>query len=433
MRYQSWGRYPRLSQTSHRLTSRHIPLPPLQPALPFGNGRSYGDSCLAPNAGYLLDARPLNRFIAFDRTTGRLRAEAGVLLSEVIDLALPQGFFLPVTPGSRFVTLGGAIANDVHGKNHHRAGSFGHHIRQFELLRSDGQRLVCSPRSNADWFAATVGGLGLTGLITWVELDLKPVGSPSMQVETTRFRELGEFHDLCQASDARFEYTVAWIDCLATGRQVGRGLFMAGNHGSALRRPLAQPPRWTLSMPMTPPMSLVNSLSLRAFNAAYYRKQWADVTRTTQHVLPFFYPLDEILHWNRLYGPKGFLQYQSVVPWEHWRSAVSEQLARIAQSGAGSFLAVLKAFGAHPSVGALSFPRPGVTLALDFPFQGQRTLDLLDQLDEVVAQAGGAIYPAKDARWSGTRFKAAYPQWEQVEAKRDPQFMSHFWQRVMAT
>ena len=370
---ESWGRYPKATPAKvTRLTDRNAPLPQSDlPLLVFGNGRSYGDVCLN-DGGHLLLGRGLDRFIAFDAAQGILRAEAGVLLSEILDLIVPQGWFLPVTPGTRFVTLGGAVANDVHGKNHHRAGTFGHHVRAFELVRSDGSRRLCSPSENPDWFAATIGGLGLTGLITWVEIQLRAIAGPWIQAESRRFANLSEFFALSAAADTEHEFTVAWVDCAASGRDLGRGILLSGDFAPASagsgKRPKAH---GLLNVPFTPPVSLINPLSLRVFNALYYRKPEG---RFLTHYEPFFYPLDAIGHWNRIYGPKGFLQYQCVLPPQVAEPALSELLARIAKSGQGSFLAVLKRFGEKPAVGMLSFPRPGVTIALDFPFIGNQTL-----------------------------------------------------------
>ncbi len=428
-RLESWGRYPQATPAKvTRLTNRQAPLPASDlPLLVFGNGRSYGDVCLN-DGGHLLLGRGLDRFIAFDCETGVLRAEAGVLLSEILDLIVPQGWFLPVTPGTRFVTLGGAVANDVHGKNHHRAGSFGHHVRAFELVRSDGSRRVCSPNENPEWFAATLGGLGLTGLITWVEIQLRAIEGPWIQAESRRFANLREFFELAEVSDREHEFTVAWVDCAATGTALGRGILLSGDFAPAA----AGQGKWPkahglLTVPFTPPLSLINRFSLKAFNALYARKPEG---RFLTHYEPFFYPLDAIGHWNRIYGPKGFLQYQCVLPPETAEPALTELLARIAKSGQGSFLAVLKRFGDQPSLGMLSFPRPGVTIALDFPMRGTKTLRLMEELDEVVAEAGGALYPAKDARMSVAMFLSAYARLEAFKAFVEPMLLSSFWKRM---
>jgi len=426
---QSWGRYPRASQRLSPLRDLSRPLPAGEGALlPYGNGRSYGDSCLNPD-GTLLQTRGLDRFIAFDADSGVLRCEAGVTLAEIIDLALPRGWFLAVTPGTRHVTVGGAIANDVHGKNHHGWGNFGHHLRCFELLRSDGSRRVCAP--GEDWFAATVGGLGLTGVVTWAELQLRRVAGPWLDAETIRFGSLDEFFAVSVESASTHEYTVAWIDCLARGAALGRGHFIrAGHADDATPDPQTAAARPTLSIPLTPPLSLVNRLSLRPFNWFYYHRQRAPRQRARVGYRSYFYPLDGIGEWNRMYGPRGFLQHQCVLPPARARDGIAAMLAQISRSGRGSFLAVLKEFGARSSLGMLSFPREGTTLALDFPNQGADTFALLERLDAIVAEAGGAIYPAKDARMSAALFRAGYPRWREFQDYVDPQFSSGLWRRV---
>lgn len=435
-RYQSWGRYPDLPQTALPLQWASEPLPLAQSGgrnlLPFGNGRSYGDSCLN-QGGLLLDARGLDRFLAFDPTTGLLRCEAGVLLSDILRLVTPRGWFLPVTPGTRYITLGGAIANDVHGKNHHRSGTFGRHLRRFELLRSDGGRLICSPSENADWFRASIGGLGLTGVILWAEIALRAVSNPYIDVETIRYANLDEFFQLSADSDEDFEHTVSWLDCMASGRHTGRGLFMRGNHAAALCRERPAEPRGQVNFPLDIPFSLINKASLKLFNTLYYRKMRQRRQRGISHYQPFFYPLDAIGHWNRIYGRKGFMQYQCVLPFADGSAAVRELLGRIAAAGAGSFLAVMKVFGSASSPGLLSFPRPGVTIALDFPNHGNKTLALLEALDQVTIAAGGAVYPAKDARMSAAAFQQYFPQWTELQPYIDPRFSSSFWRRVTET
>lgn len=428
---QSWGRYPRAGHIDVVLHDRLRGIPGFAGnALPYGNGRSYGDSCQNPG-GTLLRARGMDRFIAFDPASGRLQCEAGVTLQEIIALVLPQGWFLPVTPGTSQVTVGGAIANDVHGKNHHRSGSFGHHVVAFELLRSDGSRRLCQADDDAQgWFAATVGGLGLTGLLTWAELQLRRVPGTSLEVENIRFGALDDFFALSQASTATHEYSVAWIDCLARGRNLGRGHFTRANHAAQLADERPPAPRRKLGMPLTPPLSLVNRLTLRPFNALYYWRQLSQRRRSVTHVLPFFHPLDSIAHWNRMYGPAGFLQYQCVLPPAAAADGVTALLQEIARSGQGSFLAVLKQFGQMPARGMLSFPRPGTTLALDFPNTGPGVFQLLQRLDRIVDAAGGALYPAKDARMSAQSFQRAYPHWQAFSQFLDPRFSSGFWRRV---
>jgi len=432
-RYESWGRYPRTKQESVQLRWACAPLPIRSATdkalLPYGNGRSYGDSCLN-DGGLLLDARGLDRFIAFDPATGVLACEAGVLLSEILQLVVPRGWFLPVTPGTQFVTVGGAIANDVHGKNHHRSGTFGSHVRRFELLRSDGARLICSPEENSEWYRATIGGLGLTGLVLWAEVALRPMANPYMNVETIRYERLDEFFAISRSSDQDFEYTVAWLDCMARGNKLGRGIFMRANHAPALCRTRPRERRRRLKMPIDIPFSLVNKVSLEVFNWLYYHKAPRYRTREIVHCAPFFYPLDAIGGWNRIYGSKGFMQYQCVIPFTDGPGAVRELLKRIAASGAGSFLSVIKVFGNKPSPGMMSFPRPGVTIALDFSNHGDRTLRLLEDLDEIVGDANGAVYAAKDARMSAASFDRYYPNWQEFAPFIDPRFSSSFWRRV---
>ncbi|MET4598332.1 MULTISPECIES: FAD-binding oxidoreductase [Stenotrophomonas] len=430
---QSWGRYPRVEQRIIPVLDRNgaLPLPSDGgTVLAHGNGRSYGDSCLNPGAT-LLTSRNLDRFIDFDPATGVVRCEAGVTLADILDIALPRGWFLPVTPGTRYATVGGAIGNDVHGKNHHRAGTFCHHVRCIELLRSDGSRQQLTPADSSGLFAATAGGLGLTGFITWVELQLRRVPGPWIETESIRFDNLDEFFELSRDSAEGFEYTVAWIDCLAKGANLGRGHFLRGDHapGDAQAATPSSAPR--RSMPLVPPVSLVNRLTLRPFNTLYYWRQPARHARQISHYQSYFYPLDGINHWNRMYGPRGFLQHQCVLPPATARDATAALLAEIARSGRGSFLAVLKEFGDRPSPGLMSFPRPGTTLALDFPNDGPDLLKMLDRLDRIVSDAGGAVYPAKDARMSGALFRQAYPAWEAFSRFIDPRFSSGFWRRVM--
>ena len=426
----AWGRLPCAAPRLLPIASRHAPLPDEPSMLAYGNGRSYGDSC-QNDGGVLLKARMLDRYIGFDPATGVIDVEAGVLLSEIIDLALPSGWFLPVTPGTRFVTVGGAIANDVHGKNHHRAGSFGNHVLDLELLRSDGSVRRCSPSENSDWFDATIGGLGLTGLIRRARVQLKRVTGPWLIGDSQRFGSLREFFAIAAASEADWEYTVAWIDCSATGPRLGRGIFIRGNHASAQAAISTRPPgNGSLRMPFTPPISAINAVSLTAFNKLYYHRPAAVAADALWHYRPFFYPLDSIAEWNRMYGPRGFYQYQCVVPEAGAEAVLEEMLRRIGKSGLGSFLLVLKTFGTVASRGLLSFPRPGATLALDFPNRGERTLALLEQLDGLTREVDGAVYPAKDARMSAAAFQQYFPRWRDFSRYIDPKFTSSFWRRV---
>jgi FAD/FMN-containing dehydrogenase len=392
--------------------------------LPYGLGRSYGDSCLNASRE-LIDCRRLNRILGFDESTGLLRCEGGVSLSDILDVFLPRGWFPPVTPGTRFVTVGGAIANDVHGKNHHRAGTFGAHVHQIGLHRANDGLVICNPEENADMLRATIGGLGLTGVIAWADIQLKRVAGPWIDSESVPFQSLNAFLDLSRESNDRFEYTVAWLDCFA-GRKP-RGIFFRGNHsldpGKQFR------PRRGPKLPFALPGGMLNRYSVRALNGAYYRMHSARRDTAVVAYDSFFYPLDSVRQWNLLYGRQGFLQYQCVIP-EANAEAVEELLDRIARSGMGSFLGVLKQFGSAPAAGMLSFPRPGITIALDFAMRGERTLRLMQSLDEVVQQSGGALYPAKDARMSTALFEASFPHWRRFVPYIDPKMSSSFWRRV---
>ncbi len=394
--------------------------------LPYGNGRSYGDSCLN-DEGLLVDMRARARILGFDAGTGVLTAEAGVLLSEITARVAPQGWFLPVTPGTQFVTLGGAVANDVHGKNHHRRGSFGRWVKRLRLLRSDRDPVDLVPGDPL--FEATVGGMGLTGLIETVELQLMAVPSTTIRQTTTRFESLADYFDLAEAADARHEYAVAWIDSLKTGRRAGRGHLICGDHApDGARDGVAKPP--LASVPLTPPVSPLRGLALKAFNEAYFRRAKAGTQVRDVGFGSFFYPLDRIGGWNRLYGPRGLRQHQSVVPLAEGPGAVPALIDCASRHRHGSFLTVLKRFSDLGSAGILGFAREGYTLTLDFPDRGEATARLLDELDAIVLASGGAVNAYKDGRMSPAVFEASYPRWRAVEARRDPAIVSDFWRRT---
>ncbi|CAB3758006.1 FAD-binding oxidoreductase [Paraburkholderia solisilvae] len=431
---QSWGHYPHAPQSSHPLAWRDAIQAELErvsarfgTTLAFGNGRSYGDSCLAAT-DHVLHMRAVGRFISADWTNGVLRAEAGVTLGDVLALSVPRGWMLPVTPGTQFVTLAGAVANDVHGKNHHVRGTFGRHVRRFSLLRSDRAPAECAPGENDELFRATIGGLGLTGVIEWVEIQLMPVQSSRISTTSIRFDNLDGFFALSNELDPQHEYGVAWVDCLANGAALGRGLYMCGDH--ATHGDLSMPAARVRTVPFALPLSLINRYTLKPFNALYYRRQRQRSAHADVDLIRFLYPLDSILHWNRIYGQRGFQQHQCVIPEAAARDALKAILAAIAHSGSGSFLAVLKRCGALASPGLLSFPMQGVSLALDFPQHARRNDALFQRLDAIVSEAGGRQYPAKDAHMSGACFRAAYPAWHQLERNRDPALMSRFWQRT---
>ncbi len=393
--------------------------------LPYGKGRSYGDSCINSNANHI-STSALNKFISFDSVNGILECEAGITLSEILQIIVPRGWFLPVVPGTRYITLGGAIANDVHGKNHHSAGSFGCHVHSLTLLRSDGARPRCSPGENPELFGATIGGLGLTGLITHASVGLIPIDSNQLTTQDIAFSSLAEFAALSKES-LDWEYTVAWIDTVGIA---GRGIFSRARHTGTTSDSSTKSTGIHPTVPFTPPFSLVGRSTVKLFNEAFYFLKKRKQNPITTHYDPFFFPLDSISNWNRIYGKAGFYQYQCVLPLEEGLGAVQQLLENIQSSGEGSFLAVLKEFGDRLSPGLLSFPRPGLTLALDFPNRGDKTRQLMDKLDQTVMNAGGALYPAKDARMSAELFRSGFPKVEEFEGHIDPYFSSSFWRRV---
>ncbi|HEV2264644.1 MAG TPA: FAD-binding oxidoreductase [Stellaceae bacterium] len=409
MMLTGWGRYPRADcrVIAARSPADVLAVVAAEPTLiARGNGRAYGDAALNPAA--TLDLRRDDRFMAFDAASGVLTVEAGVLLADILDCLMPHGWFPPVTPGTKFVTLGGMLAADVHGKNHHKAGTIGDHVESLDLALADGRVVRCSRDENASLFAATLGGMGLTGIILSARLKLQRIETAYVRQETLRARDLDQIMDLFEAS-RDWTYTVAWIDCLARGRDLGRALLYRGEHARsgelpARRRaaPLAVPVRRTRRMPVDFPAIMLNRWSVTAFNRLFYR-----ASRLGTAIVDydrFFYPLDTIHEWNRMYGG-GFVQYQCVLPKVASRAGLSALLGRIAAAGAGSFLSVLKLLG--PGRGMLSFPMEGYTLALDFPAD-PANLALLTELDAIVAAHGGRVYLAKDARIAAADFRRAY-------------------------
>jgi FAD/FMN-containing dehydrogenase len=393
--------------------------------LAHGNGKSYGDSALNAD-GILVRSSESASIKSFDPDTGVLIAEPGVTLGDIILRIAPHGWFLPVTPGTKHVTLGGSIANDVHGKNHHRRGSFGCHVISLELLRSDGVLRRCSLVENSNLFAATIGGFGLTGLIVSAKVQMMRVTGTNLAESVSRFGSLGEYLDLAEAGDAANEYCVAWLDQLSSQ---GRGLLLAANHGNDdFFRPHRTSSR--LGVPFQPPFNCLNAVSLKVFNTLYFnaKSRKADVSNSGYD--SYFYPLDQVGNWNYLYGPKGLYQHQSLVPFEAARQVLPELLEASHKAGQVSFLTVLKRFGDMPSPSLTPFARPGYTLTLDFPNRGAKTLKLLQELDHITVSAGGAVNVYKDARMSPHTFAASYPNWRQLEALRDPAFNSDFWART---
>jgi len=437
-----WGRYPLETCDVYRPERRDelldiVAHAPQGSLLARGLGRSYGDAALNQAGGVILTER-MGRLLSFDSETGVLRCEAAVSLAEVIDVFLPRGFFFPVTPGTKFISIGGAIAADVHGKNHHRDGSIASLVLDFELLTAAGEILHCSREQNVDAFWATLGGMGLTGVVLEASLQLRPVETAYLVVEYERARDLET--TLARIEDDKDDaYTVAWIDCLARGRSLGRSVLMRANPATLEDLPekrRAEPRAWRRlrrpSVPFLLPSATLNSLTMRLFNEAFYlahgpRRVVTDYDR-------FFYPLDAIGHWNRAYGSRGVLQYQLQLPAETSSQGLSEVLETLAHQRRASFLSVLKSFGPQ-SDGLLSFPRPGQTLSLDLPFTGPDVLAVLDELDRIVVRHGGRVYLAKDARVAPDLFAQMYPRlgrFREIKARLDPEqrFASSLARRV---
>jgi len=429
--FESWGRYPSYNAALKPLHWQDELPGALQSApggaLAVGLGRSYGDVCLL-DGGTLLPTTAMNRLLAFDQATGLLTAESGLSLAQILDFAVPRGWFLPVSPGTKYVTLGGAIANDIHGKNHEAAASFGNHVPAFELVRSDGSRRICSPTENPDLYAATIGGMGLTGVITWAQLRLKPIVSRLIDYEGIQFHGIDEFLAI-KKQYAHVEYTVAWLDCVSTGKNFARGVFMLGDHSKepGELKPSRKP---RLAFPIDAPGFLLNKLSISAFNTLFFHKQLKPHVVTTQDYEPFFYPLDAVAHWNRMYGKRGLVQFQFALPWETSQEGTIAMLKEITKSGLASFLAVLKTFGDVPSLGMMSFPLPGFMFALDFPVKPGITFPLMQRLGDMTRDYGGRLYSAKDACMTPGQFQAFYPQWQSFARYKDPAITSSFWERV---
>lgn len=423
-RLSGWGRYPIEECRVYRPEARReavelLARSPERSFVPRGLGRSYGDAALNAGAGVLLSAR-LNRFLAFDRESGVLECEAGASLASIIETFLPRGWFLPVTPGTRHVTVGGAIAADVHGKNHHRAGTFSRFVPDLLLATSDGRVLSCSPEENAEAFWATVGGAGLTGLILSARIRLQKVETAWVLADLRRVGNLQEAMALLTETDPSYEYSVAWIDCLAPRRSRGRSLLMQANSARAgdvpsgtSAFPLPKTERFTI--PADAPSFMLNSFSVSLFNAAYFRLHPTGERRLVDYGR-YFYPLDTMGDWNRLYGRRGFVQYQVVFPLESSQAGLTALLERLSVSGHGSFLGVLKRFG-EAGAAPLSFPFPGYTLALDLPVR-PGLVELLREADRLLVDHGGRTYVAKDATTTAESFARMYPRLEEFQKSR---------------
>lgn len=395
--------------------------------LPRGLGRAYGDAAQCAG-GYVLDCTGLTSVLGLDHDKATLRAEAGASFDRLVNLLLPHGFFLPVTPGTRYVTLGGAIASDIHGKNHHVDGSLARYVQRIRLATPAGP-VVCGPGQHVDEFNATCGGMGLTGVVTEATIGLLRVETSSMVVDTQRAPDLDACLALLSEEGSQYRYSVAWVDGLASGRHLGRSVLTRGDHArtdqlpaGGRANPLRYRARQRLSVPFTPPVSLLNPMTVRAFNEMWYRKA-PKRRRTELHSLSsFFYPLDALGRWNHLYGPRGFTQYQFAVPFGAER-VLRAALEKMSRARVASFLAVLKRFGDQGD-GPMSFPMPGWTLALDMALATPGLGAVLDEIDLMVAEAGGRVYLSKDGRLRPALVRAMYPrldEWAMVRARLDPE------------
>ena len=430
MKLSGWGRYPvleaRMERPGDETALRRL-VTERQGVIARGNGRAYGDSAI--NQSATIDMRGLNHMLAFDDKTGQLTVEAGVILGDIISAFLPRGWFPLVTPGTKFVSVGGAIAADVHGKNHHKDGSFRASVDWVEVMGADGKVTRASATMNAALFDHTLGGMGLTGVILRAALRLRPVETAWIRQTTRPAASLKDAMAIFEeAQDAT--YSVAWIDCLASGDDLGRSLVMLGEHANLSeipkadqKTPFATPKKAKRKVPLDFPGFALNKFSLKAFNSAYYK---AGLKKTGTALIDwdsYFYPLDAILDWNRIYGARGFAQFQCVLPLAASEAGLTDLLETIAAAESGSFLAVLKRFGAQDS--AFSFPMEGYTLALDFPMSA-KTHALLEKLDAITLAHGGRFYLAKDSRMSADTLARADTRVPAFQSQRTKQSWTRF-------
>ncbi len=427
MMLSGWGRYPRtLSTVVCPANVTDVAPPATGHMIARGQGRAYGNAAMSKD-GLVLLTKQLKRILAFDERSGILTAEAGVTLAEILEEFVPRGWFPMVTPGTKFVSLGGCVAADVHGKNHHRVGTFGAHVAGLELVLADGTRRRCSPEKDAELFWATIGGMGLTGVITEVAFQLRRIESAYMIVQHKRAHNLDASLDQLEAEESDDEYTVAWIDCLARGKKLGRSILMRGHHArraelpASIAKPLEIKQRGDYKLAFDFPAWALNASTVKLFNNFYYKWQGAKRDAFVADYNSFFYPLDWLGNWNRLYGARGFMQYQCVLPTNTARVGLKLLLEALAQSRRASFLAVLKRFGAEGK-GLLSFPMAGYTLALDMPLGDPELFGFLEQLDEIVLTHGGRIYLAKNPRVAAETFRRMYPryaEWLCIKSRLD--------------
>lgn len=413
----NWGNYPRMESEVKSFTftdqlsdlikrTGHL--------IPRGNGRCYGDASLARTT---ISTLHYNRILSFDVTNGVFECQSGLTLDKILEVIVPEGWFLPVTPGTKFITVGGAVGSDVHGKNHHIDGSFSNHVVDMDVMIADGSIVNCSPADNVDLFNATCGGMGLTGMIIRVKFMLKKIETSYVKQKQVKAENLEHLLQLFEKYN-HFTYSMAWIDCLSRGKNFGRGILIVGEHAavdelseSQKEKQLAVHGKTKITFPLNLPSWVLNTLTVKAFNFLYYGKNFKKEINNVVPYEPFFYPLDAILHWNRGYGKKGFVQYQFVLPISA-KAGLIKILNRIADAGLGSFLAVLKVFGKQDSL--ISFPEEGYTLALDFPVR-KGLFTFLDELDQIVLEYGGRLYMSKDARMKPEVLFRGYPRLEEFK------------------
>ena len=416
-RIANWGNYPEIQSDERGFTIEDQISDVLlhnDGVIARGNGRCYGDASLAPHT---ISTLKYDKVLFFDTVNGIFECQAGLTLDKILDIIVPQGWFLPVTPGTKYITVGGAVASDVHGKNHHVDGAFSAHVLEMKLLLANGETVICSANENADLFWATCGGMGLTGVITQVKFDLKRIESSYIKQKQIKARNLEEVIELFDTYK-HYTYSVAWIDCLQKGKDFGRSILILGEHAGTAdlsekqkADPLQLPKKKQITFPFNLPSFVLNKFTVKAFNFLYYGKNFKREINNVVSYEPFFYPLDAILHWNRGYGKKGFVQYQFVLPLES-KQGLIEILQRISDEGLGSFLAVLKIFGKQNDL--ISFPTEGYTLALDFPVR-KSLFKFLDELDEIVLKYNGRLYLSKDARMNADIFWRSYSNAKQFQ------------------
>ena len=419
MSLNSWGMYPQVENNVLKFSDKKVLENIVKKSnnlIAYGNGRSYGDSALAKN---IVEVKPYNYFLDFEESKGLLRVEAGVLLSEILESFVPRGWFLKVTPGTKLITIGGAIASDVHGKNHHVEGCFSECVESFTIMLADGSVVSCSKEENRELFLATCGGMGLTGVILDAKIYLKKINSKYIEQTTIKTKNLRETFDAFEEYSSS-PYSVAWIDCLAKGEEIGKCLLMVGDFKDD--GDLSYKRKRKISIPFNFPSFALNNLTVRAFNWLYYGKVGKRVSRQKVDIDTFFYPLDAIGNWNRIYGKGGFTQYQCILPKEISYEGLKEILRTISDSGKGSFLAVLKLYGKE-NPNYLSFPIEGYSLALDFKIE-KGLFELLDELDKIVLKYKGRIYLTKDVCVSKETFEQGYPDIEKFRAYRQENSMS---------